>query len=122
MINIDDVKNIVSSVGGYNDEDIERYLSIIENASASVEKMLKNDAYSRNSRIVYLAGVKACNDISLAIGTGAGGGITSFKVGDISITEGANKNSSFSQLYKSAIENCRDMLYDNGSGFAFIDV
>lgn len=120
MINIQDVLEIVSTLGGYDDSDTQRYVSVIENAVLSVENMLKDESYSGDKRIIFLAGIKACRDISVLSGSAAG--ITSFKVGDISITENSESGGSFDILLNSSIENCSQMLSDGGAGFAFMDV
>lgn len=120
MINIHDVMEIVVSVGGYDSTVAQKYLSVIENAVLSIEHMLKDESYCSDTRIVFLAGVKACKDISIL--SGGTSGVTSFKVGDISITENNESGGSFSTLYESALDNCTELLTDGGSGFAFIDV
>lgn len=120
MINIQDVMEIVASVGGYDSTVTQKYLSVIENAALSIENRLKDKAYSSDTRIVFLTGVKACRDISLL--SGGTSGVTSFKVGDISITENGENGGSFSALYESALDNCTELLADVGSGFAFMDV
>lgn len=123
MINIDDVKKIVASVGNYDENAITKYLSIIENAALSVGQRVKDESYCNDPRIVYLAGIKACNDISMA-GGAAASGITAFKVGDISITEDSGSSGSFSGLYKSAFEDCRGLLSVENEidDFAFLGV
>ncbi len=120
MININDVTEIVASVGGYDSTAVQKYLSVIENAVLSVENMLADKSYCSDKRIVFLAGIKACNDISLI--AGGTSGVTSFKVGDISITENGESSGSFSALYRSALDNCTELLADSSSDFAFMNV
>lgn len=120
MININDVMEIVGSVGGYDSIATKKYLSVIENAALSVENMLKDKTYANDKRIVFLAGVKACRDISLI--SGGISDVTSFKVGDISITENSENGGGFGTLFESALDNCAQLLSDGGSGFAFRNV
>lgn len=120
MINIQHVTEIVSSIGGYDANAVKKYESVIENAVLSVENMLKDESYSSDKRIIFLAGIKACRDISAL--TGGSAGITSFKVGDISITENGESGGGLDSLLNSVIESCSHLLSGGGAGFAFINV
>lgn len=115
MICIEDVIEILKSVGDYSDEDIKKYSKVVENAVSVISDF--TDCRD-SSKLNYLCAVKANYDIVLI--SGSSDNITSFTAGDVSITQGTELIEFAKQLYMNALNDCSDLVKD--SGFAFLGV
>ena len=111
MTDVESVKAVLRSISSLDDETIDAYTPLIENAVAYVNS---KSGREDDGRATMLAAARANYSISLVLG---GDGVTGFKAGDVSITQTSNASETAKQLLISAEESCSDIMSD--SGFAF---
>lgn len=118
MIDINKVKGIVKIIGDFTDEDLDKYSVIIENTVDSVSATLVDGVDTDDSRVVYLAATRV--NLEIALCQHSGDGVTSFKAGDISITESNDALNYAKLLFNNAKSDCAGLLIDDS--FAFLGV
>jgi hypothetical protein len=118
MININDVIPVTALLGNYSDEELEKYAALIENAVSVASSMLKDESMSKESKAIYLASAKANYDMALAM-TG-GDNVTSFKAGDVSISECSAFVENAKAIFEEAKVHCASLIKDEC--FAFLGV
>lgn len=116
MIDIENVNDILKSVGDYSDDQLKKYRKVVDNAVSVINSM--TESQGSNSKIDYLCALKANYDIVLL--SASEDNITSFTAGDVSITQGTDLIAFAKQLYTNALNDCADLIKDNG--FAFLGV
>ena len=117
MIDIHDVVPVLSVLSGKTEEELAS-LSLIINNAISVVAELADGENLNCERLIFLAAAKANYDISLA--SNCSDGITSFRAGDISITQSRESISCARAILDDAMKNASDIISDNG--FAFLGV
>ncbi len=117
MISIDDVKKRLKPLCDLSDEELDTYSSIIKNCIFTVMSQTKAGAED-DERISHFAAAKANYEIAL-VRSGADR-VTSFKAGDVSISESGNFTEYAKALFESAKLDCADLISDKG--FAFLGV
>lgn len=118
MINVDDVKSVAAALGGYSDDELEKYTSVIDCAVSVVSSMLNNEDLCSDARVIYLAAAKAHYDAVLI--SSCTDGITSFTAGDVSISESSASVEYARALLESARLDCAALIKDDS--FAFLGV
>ena len=108
------VKNELMKALNYDDEQINKYESYINNAIACVASQLKNPEDENDARIVNLCAMRAYYQIILISDNDD---ITSFKAGDVSYTKDTSSVSRAKALFDMALDSCNDLV--QSSGFAF---
>lgn len=118
MIDAQLVKESLKLLTGFDDEETESYMPVLNAAIASVSAMLKDDAEENDPRVIQLAAAKAyCGICRSATGSG---GITSFSAGDVSLTMKDSAADDSSAYLAAALADCEGLIKD--SGFAFLSV
>ncbi|MCD7723312.1 MAG: hypothetical protein LUH82_05120 [Clostridiales bacterium] len=116
MIDTELVADRLKALGSFDDETIESYDELIENAALSVYATLKSMDYEDDGRVIFLAAAKAYYYIACS-----GGGfdsVESFKAGDVTLQENPKALIDVAELIvKQAQADCAGLIY--GSGFAF---
>ena len=125
MIDTELVKKTVALMGGFDNEEIEKYNQFISAASLSVSEFLNEDTDENDARIIQLAAAKAYNSIC-CIAENADG-ITSFTAGEITVKQNSNLKDFAEEALNSAIKDCKQLLkpnsgLDEANGFAFLGV
>jgi hypothetical protein len=118
MINVDTIIGATALLGNYSDEELEKYMTLINTAIEDVNSMLKAESYWSESRVMYLAATKANYDLAVAMMSTDN--VSEFTAGDVSIVQ----NTAFIEYSKSLVEEalnkCATLINDNG--FAFLGV
>ncbi len=114
-MNVKDVTQALKEIGGYTDDDMIRYKSIIEVNSALVdEDTVKQKDYCK---IVYFLAAKTNYELCLMMHND---GVTSFSAGDVKIVQSSADVNRAKELYEMTMKNAADYITD--SGFAFLEV
>lgn len=117
MINIDKVKAIVKSLGDYDDDQMQRYESIILTSIQCAERQIKDEKNHSSEPVEMFAAAMANYQIATV---NTGDGVTSFKAGDVTVKQSADGIKNAKLLFDEAKSNVADLLYDNS--FAFLGV
>lgn len=117
MISFDEVRNILKSLGDLSDEELDTYSMVINNCVYTVSSHIKSET-ENDERISYLAAAKANYEIALA--RSGSDRVTTFKAGDVSISESDSFIEYAKELFESAKHDCSDLISDEG--FAFLGV
>ena len=112
MISTQKVKECLSSISSLSADEIEQHESLVDNAVAVAEKEFKSEETDSS---VLFAAAKANYDIALALSMLDS--VTSFKAGDISITEKGERLNSARALFENVLSDCSDTVSD--AGFVF---
>ncbi|MDE6723532.1 MAG: hypothetical protein K2J55_04975 [Eubacterium sp.] len=125
MIDTKLVKKTVALMGGFDEEEVEKYNPFILAASLSVDEFLNEDADENDARIIQLAAAKAYNSIC-CIAENADA-ITSFTAGEITVKQDSNLKDFAEEVLSSAFKDCKQLLKPNSeldetNGFAFLGV
>ncbi len=107
MVSAEEVKSCLKLFGDYSDEELEKYDVMIEEAAESVKDETEKAAMLAAARLNY----------KLALINGSGDGVTSFKAGDVSITQNDNSVEYAKSLFEQIAADCPELSDD--SGFAF---
>lgn len=125
MIDTALVKKAAALMGGFDDEEIEKYNQFILAASLSVSELLGEDADENDARVIQLAAAKAyCSICRLAENAD---GITSFTAGEITIKQDADLSDFAEDVLNAALNDCKPLFksvseLDETNGFAFLGV
>lgn len=121
-----EVKDYLSDLTCWGEEEEEKILALCKSSLNEIESMLKADADRSDARISAVAAAKAYYKLSIKRSSSSEtDGITSFKAGDVSITQNSTGNSSkildkAEKLYHEALQVLIPLCQDNG--FAFENV
>ncbi len=116
MICVENVKSLVKTIGGYEDNELDRFDILIENIIDTLNSQLKNPSYCNDARIEMLAATTVNYQLVIV----ENDGVTSFKAGDLSVTQSGYAAMNAKTLLDNAKENATDLIID--SGFAFLGV
>ncbi len=109
MIDIDAVIKALSSLITLNDEDLERFMPLIENAAASVCCELSSIVAASDTRVVFLAAARAYYYITCV--TACADNVKSFTAGSVSLTvDGAAAISAAYGIMQAAEAACAGLL------------
>ena len=117
MISKEQVFALLAGMGSYSDEEMERYAPIAEKNYHLLADNVPLDSERDESRYAYYIAAKTNYEISLI--SGCSSTVTSFKAGDLAITEG-NSHALAKEIYLSALADVRDLVSDDE--FAFLGV
>ncbi|MDE6110749.1 MAG: hypothetical protein K2F65_02410 [Eubacterium sp.] len=125
MVNTELVKKAVALMGGFDEEEIEKYNSFILAASLSVSELLDKNADEKDARIIQFAAAKAYHSICCIAEHAES--ITSFTAGEITIKQDADLKGSAEKALASAMNDCKPLFksvseLDETNGFAFLGV
>ena len=113
MISVDKIKENLKLIAELTDEETEKYLPLME-AKVSVYANAEISEEDEQ-RLAMLAAAEVNYQIALASdGTGS---VTSFKAGDVSITESNRSLDSAKTLAESMEKDCRDLAEDGSFVF-----
>ena len=118
MTDIQLVKESLKLLAGFNDEETEKYMPVLNAAVASVSAMLKDDADENDPRVIQLAAAKAY--CAICRSASESGGITSFSAGDVSLTMKDSAADDSKAYLAAALADCEELIKD--SGFAFLSI
>lgn len=118
MINEELVRNQIAVIGGFDDEELNGFGTIIAASAAATADLLKSAEYENDPRIINLAAAKAyCSICCTAYGDE---NFASFTAGDVSLTQGTSDKSNAEKNLALALSDCSAMIAD--SRFAFMGV
>lgn len=123
MIDTELVKKTVALMGGFNDEEIEKYNPFILSAALSAAELLSEAADEQDARVIQLAAAKAYNAICCIAERAES--ITSFTAGDITVNQQSDLKGSAADALKLAVEDCKPLFkteLNENDGFAFLGV
>ncbi len=126
MINTELVKASIVLMGDLEEDEVEKFSTVISSAVSATEAVIKADA-DNDPRVIQLAAAKAYYAICCA--ASQTDGITSFSAGDVSVTQKADTLSNAECYYEMALNDCRALLRPESvaqqaetNGFAFLGV
>ena len=125
MIDTGLVKEAVALMGGFDEEEIEKYNSFILAASLSVSELLAENADKKDARAIQFAAAKAYHSICCIAENAES--ITSFTAGEITIKQDTDLKSFAEDALSSALNDCKPLFksvseLDETNGFAFLGV
>lgn len=125
MIDTELVNKAVAVMGGFDDEELEKYRSFILAASLSVSELIDENADKSDARIIQLAAAKAYHSICCIAENAES--ITSFTAGEITVKQDNDLKDFASEVLASAINDCKPLFksvseLDEKNGFAFLGV
>ena len=115
---VQQVTAVLLTISPYSAEVLATKSAVIENSIQSVTAMLKEGADDADDRAVYLAAARANYDLLLS--DAGADSVSTFKAGDVSITENKSALQQAERLYQNAAAACAVLLTD--SAFAFLSV
>ena len=125
MVDTELVKKTVALMGGFDDEETEKYNQLILAASLSVSELLDKSTDEKDARVIQLAATKAYNSICCIAENAES--ITSFTAGEITIKQDTDLKSFADAALSAAMNDCRPLFksaleLDETNGFAFLGV
>ena len=127
MINTELVKAGILLMGDLEEDEVEKFSTVISSAVSATEAVIKENADDNDPRVIQLAAAKAYYAICCA--ASQTDGITSFSAGDVSVTQKADTLSNAKCYYEMALNDCRTLLKPESvaqqaetHGFAFLGV
>lgn len=119
MINKERIREYVKSLSSLNEEELQVYDVFLDFAAVSTAKALNDKSFEEDERIVFLAAARAFYLISGALEQRDG--ISSFKAGDITITENKSGTELAGKILEKAQAAAQELISSCGS-FAFMSV
>lgn len=118
MINEKLVRAEIAVIGGFDDEELDHFKTIIASSIAAVSDLIQTAEYENDPRIISLAAARAY--CSICCTASAADDFTSFTAGDVSLTRNSSAKSNAEKNLALAMDACRGLIADNG--FAFMGV
>ena len=125
MIDTELVKKAVALMGGFENEEVEKFDPFILAAALSVSELLGEEADETDARVIRLAAAKAYHSICCTAEYAESA--TSFTAGEITIKQDLSSKDFADKALNSAIKDCRTLFksaseLDETNGFAFLGV
>ncbi len=116
-----EVKEYLGQLTDWEDSDEESILSLCKSALGEIDAMLKADADRNDVRIASAAASLAYYKLTIKRSFSAADEITSFKAGDVSITQGGGNSTkqlaNAEKLYNEALKSILPLCTDNSFAF-----
>ena len=116
-----EVKEYLGQLTSWEDSDEELILSLCKSALGEIDAMLKADADRNDVRIASAAASLAYYKLTIKRSFSAADEITSFKAGDVSITQGGGNGTkqlaNAEKLYNEALKSILPLCTDNSFAF-----
>ena len=116
MIDIERVKSCLIAITGLDSAVVDEKEELVENAVSYVESITTESAGDDEPRLIMLAAARA--NYYFALLDSDGGGISSFKAGDVSFTKSDDSTvESARRFYESALGAVSDLVRQDGFVF-----
>ena len=116
MIDINAVKNTIKALSDYEDSELNRKQTVIENAISFVEGLISNINQENMQRAVMLAAARA--NYLLALLNSNEAGISSFTAGDVKFTkQGSSLIDTAKAFYENTLSDNADIINDSSFDF-----
>lgn len=118
-----EVMDSLSLLAQWDESEKDNIFALCKSSLREIEAMLKKDVDRSDFRIAAAAAANAYYKLSLRLSfSSSKEDITSFKAGDVSITQGSSNNSQkqldkAEKLYSQALHNIIPLCQDNGFAF-----
>lgn len=117
---LDDIKKIIASMGGFELEELNQYEQIIESSYDSVISRLKDKSHKSDMKVLNYAAASAYYTISLC--EASKDGFTTFTAGDITIKTTTQLTEYAKEMLVIAEKNCKNLIVNDFDTFAFFGV
>lgn len=107
MTDLSLIKKELKAIMNCEDEEIEKYSSLIEGTASYVDSLLSDSENENSPQIVYLCASRAYYQILLV---NQSDDVTSFKAGDVSFTRDTSALENSKDLYNLALEQCGEFI------------